>query len=514
MDLNSNKTTRIARNTLMLYVRMLALLLVGLYTSRVVLEALGENDFGIYNVIGGVVAMFTMISGALNSAVSRFITFELGKGPEGNLQKVYSTAVTIQIFISLIVVAVSEPVGLWFIENKMTIIPERIPAARMVLHCSVLAFVINLMSVPQMASITAHEKMSAYAGIGIMDGLLRLGVALIISRSAADRLVLYAALMALTVLLVRMAYGIYCRKMFSECRYTPVFDRSLVKEMFSFAGWNFLGVTSGVLRDHGGNILVNLFFGTAVNAARGVAVQLNGAVQGFVTNFMTAVNPQITKSYASGDRKYMFSLVRKSSRMSFYLLFILSLPVIFNAEFLLSVWLKEVPEHAAVFVQLFLIFALSESLSNPLITAMLATGDIRNYQIVVGGIQLLNIPISYVCLKMGAAPESTVVVSIVLSQICLFARLVMLGRATGFPVGTFLRNVWLNVIFRTVCCSIWVPFVIEFFKPDGFAGFCLSAVFTVLAVSAVIYFISMDYTERLYIKELLKRKIASDDKNN
>ena len=419
MDNYGHRGTKIARNTLMLYVRMLVLMLVGLYTSRVVLGALGEDDFGVYNVVGGVVSMFTIISGALNSAVSRFITFEMGKGSDAQLNKVYSTAVTIQLILAAVVVLLAEPLGLWFIDNKMTIDPSRIHAARWVLHFSLLAFVINLMSVPQMASITAHEHMSAYAYIGILDGLLRLGVAFLILCSPIDRLIFYAALMAGVVLTVRLAYGIYCRMHFEECRYRPVFDRPLIKEMFSFAGWNFIGVTSGVLRDHGGNILVNLFSGPAVNAARGVAVQLNGAVQGFVTNFMTAVNPQITKSYAAGEKEYMFSLVRRSSRMSFFLLFLIALPVIFNADYLLSIWLKEVPEHSSLFVQLFLIFALSESFSNPMITAMLATGNIRNYQLVVGGIQLLNLPVSYVCLRMGAIPEVTVIVAIIISQICI-----------------------------------------------------------------------------------------------
>jgi len=336
MDNYGHRGTKIARNTLMLYVRMLVLMLVGLYTSRVVLGALGEDDFGVYNVVGGVVSMFTIISGALNSAVSRFITFEMGKGADAQLNKVYSTAVTIQLILAAVVVLLAEPLGLWFIDNKMTIDPSRIPAARWVLHFSLLAFVINLMSVPQMASITAHEHMSAYAYIGILDGLLRLGVAFLILHSPIDRLIFYAALMAGVVLTVRLAYGIYCRMHFEECRYRPVFDRPLIREMFSFAGWNFIGVTSGVLRDHGGNILVNLFSDPAVNAARGVAVQLNGAVQGFVTNFMTAVNPQITKSYAAGEKEYMFSLVRRSSRMSFFLLFLIALPVIFNADYLLS----------------------------------------------------------------------------------------------------------------------------------------------------------------------------------
>ena len=415
---NLHKGRRIAKNTMMLYVRMFVLMLVGLYTSRVVLSALGETDYGVYSVVGGVVAMFSMISGALNSAVSRFITFELGKGDPVRLNKVYCTSVNIQLMLGLIVVLLAEPIGLWFIENKMTIDPARIPAATWVLHFSLLAFVVNLMSVPQMASITAHEKMSAYAYIGILDGLLRLGIAFMIISAPFDRLVYYAMLMALVVLIVRITYGIYCRIHFPECRYHFIFDRPLVKEMFSFAGWNFIGVTSGVLRDHGGNILVNLFSGPVVNAARGIAVQLNGAVQSFVTNFMTAVNPQITKSYAAGDTKYVFALIGKSSRMSFYLLSLMAIPIIFNANLLLQIWLKEVPEHTTLFVQLFLIFAMGESLSLPLITAMLATGRIRNYQLVVGGIQLLNLPISYILLKLGAIPEITVVVAIALSHVC------------------------------------------------------------------------------------------------
>lgn len=493
---NSARGKRIAKNTLMLYVRMLALMLVGLYTSRVVLQALGENDFGIYNVVGGVVAMFTMISGALNSAISRFITFEMGKGEEAQLRKVYSTAVTIQLILALIVIVLAEPIGLWFIENRMTIDPSRIPAARWVLHFSLSAFVINLMSVPQMASITAHEKMSAYAGIGILDGLLRLGVAFLILRSPIDRLVYYAALMAVVVLIVRVAYGIYCRMHFAECRYQMVFDKCLVKEMFSFAVWNFIGVTSGVLRDHGGNILVNIFSGPAVNAARGVAVQLNGAVQGFVTNFMTAVNPQITKSYASGEHDYMFSLVRKSSKMSFCLLYMLALPVIFNTDYLLGIWLKDVPAHAPLFVQLFLVFALSESLSNPMITAMLATGRIRNYQLLVGGLQLLNIPVSYLFLKLGAMPEVTVMVAIAISQICMFARLYMLSRATGFQVGRFLNDVYLRTVFGVVCCSVWIPYLIGTIKPQGFAGFCISAASCIVAAGLAIWFIGLSKDER------------------
>ncbi len=498
---------RIAKNTLMLYVRMLFMMFLGLFTSRIVLQALGENDFGIYNVVGGVVAMFTIISGALNSAVSRFITFEMGKGSDAQLNKVYSTAVTIQIILSLVVVMLAEPVGLWFIDNRMNIDPMRIPAARWVLHFSILAFVINLMSVPQMASITAHERMSAYAYIGILEGILRFSVALAISRSGSDRLVLYAVLMAMSVLVVRTAYGIYCRRHFHECRYRPVLDSKLLKEMFSFAGWNFIGVTAGVCRDHGGNILVNIFSGPAVNAARGIAIQLNGAVQGFVTNFMTAVNPQITKSYASGEHDYMLSLVRKASRMSYYLLLILVVPVVFNVDYLLGIWLKEVPADTSVFAVLFLVLSLSESLSNPLMTATLATGRIRNYQIIVGGLIMLNLPVSYLCLKAGAPPESTVVVAIVISQLCLFARLLLLKRMIGFPVKDFIARVYVKVIVVTAAAVV-VPVVISPYIGDGFGGFVIMASACVISCAISVLRIGCSKRERTELWDFMMRRIG------
>jgi len=512
MDQNSHNTRRIAKNTLMLYVRMLVLMLVGLYTSRVVLAALGETDFGIYDVVGGVVAMFTVISGSLNSAISRFITFELGKGTEARIGQVYSTAVTIQFLIAVIVAVIAEPVGLWFIDNKMTIDPSRIPAAQWVLHFSLLAFVINLMSVPQMAAITAHEKMSAYAYIGLLDGFLRLGVAIVISRSSSDRLVEYAALMAASVLLVRTAYGIYCRLRIHECRYRPVMDMALIKEMFSFAGWNFIGVSAGVLRDQGGKILINIFTGPTVNAARGVAMQLNGAVQGFVSNFMTAVNPQITKSYVSGDKDYMFYLISKSSRMSFYLLLVLALPVLLNTEYILELWLKEVPEHSVLFVQLFLIFTLSESLSNPLITAQLATGRIRNYQLVVGGLQLLNIPVSYVFLKAGAVPEVTAMVAIVISQICLFARLVMLKGMVGLPVGGFIRSVYLNVIVTTLL-ALPLSAAAAYMIPDTFWGFVGCAAISAGAAAMSVWLYGLSCSERREIVKMVRNKMSHDQDN-
>ena len=504
--MDTNRGQRIANNTLMLYVRMLFMMFLGLFTSRIVLSALGETDFGIYNVVGGVVSMFVVISGALNAAVSRFITFEMGKGTGAQLNKVYSTAVTIQIILSLIVVMMAEPAGLWFIGHKMTISPESIPAAKLVLHFSLLSFVVNLLSVPQMASITAHERMSAYAYIGILEGVLRFAVALMIRNSSSDRLVYYSFLMAMSVVAVRFAYGYYCRRHFEECRYRPVFDKGLMKEMFSFAGWNFIGVTAGVMRDHGGNILVNLFAGLKVNAARAMAIQLNGAVQSFVTNFMTAVNPQITKSYASGERDYMISLVMKSSRMSYYLLMILVFPIMFNSDFLLELWLKDVPESAGIFVKLFLVLSLSECISNPLITTTLATGKIRNYQILVGGLIMLNLPLSYIFLKAGAPAEVTVVVAIVISQLCLAARLFMLGRLMDFPVRRFLSEVYTVILRVTICTSVVLIPLQRVFE-DNAAGSIVNMVTCVAVAALCVLYAGCSGDERRQLATFISSKL-------
>lgn len=453
MDAESN-SRRIAKNTLFLYARMLFLLLVGLYTSRVVLDALGESDFGIYNVVGGFVALFSIISGTISSAISRFLTFELGRGGSDRLSRIFSSALIVQFLFSIVVIIIAEPAGLWFIQHKMTIDPDRIASAQRVLHLSLLAFIVNMISVPYNAAIIAHEKMGCFAAVGIVDGIARLIVAFAVAHSSGDRLVLYAVLLCIVAVLVRVFYGFYCKKSFAECRSKLCFDKKITAEMFSFAGWNFIGVTASVLRDHGGNLLINLFSGPAVNAARAVALQLNNAVQGFVTNFMTALNPGITKSYASGDLDYMHRLMKNGARFSFLLLLVLALPLMTGTEWLLGIWLKEVPDHTASFVRLFLLFALSESLSNPLITAQLATGKIRDYQLVVGGIMLLNLPLAWVCLHFGMPPESVVVVAIVLSQCCFFARLLLLRGMIGLDMAEYLRDVYLRSIITALVAAV------------------------------------------------------------
>lgn len=319
LNQTSDNNKRIAKNTLLLYFRMLFMMVVSLYTSRVILNALGVEDFGIYNVVGGVVAMFTVISGSLSAAISRFITYELGKGDQSKLNRIFSASVTIQLLLSLIIVVLIESVGVWFLNAKMTIPEDRMTAANWVLQFSIITFVINLISVPYNAAIIAHEKMSAFAYISILEALCKLAIAFLIMCSPIDKLIYYAVLMCIVAVIVRLTYGHYCKKHFSECTYHFLWDKELLSKMFSFAGWQFFGTGSYMLMTQGVNILLNFFFGPVVNAARGIAVQVDGIIQQFVNNFTTAINPQITKSYAGDNKAYMFLLIYTGAKYSYFL---------------------------------------------------------------------------------------------------------------------------------------------------------------------------------------------------
>lgn len=477
---------------------MFLLMLITLYTSRVVLSILGVEDFGIYNVVGGVVAMFSVISGSLSAAISRFITYELGKGDKDKLMRIFSSSVTIQLGLGLIILILAESIGVWFLNTKMTIPTGRIYAANWVFQLSILTFIINLISVPYNAAIIAHEKMSAFAYISILEVVAKLIIVYMLLWSPFDKLIFYAILMTSVALIIRFVYGYYCKRHFEECTYHFIFDKELLKKMFGFAGWNFIGATSAVLRDQGGNIVINLFCGPTVNAARGIAYQVNNAISGFVSNFMMALNPQITKSYASGEKEYMMTLIYQGARLSFYILLILSLPVIINAHYILTLWLKIVPEHTTLFVQLVLIFAMSESISNPLITAMLATGNIRNYQIVVGGLQIMNLPISYILLKNGCMPETVLIVAICISQCCLAARLYMLKGMIGLSVRKYVSKVYFNVFAVTILSAI-IPCISSYYLSETFINFIMICVISVICTFMVIYFVGCNRNERQFI---------------
>lgn len=504
----SDNNKRIAKNTMLLYCRMLLLMVVSLYTSRVTLAALGVEDYGIYNVVGGVVAMFSMLSGSLSAAISRFITFELGRGDKERLKTVFSTSVNIQIGLAIIIMVLAEIGGVWFLNCKMNIATERLLAANWVLQCSIITFMINLISVPYNAAIIAHERMSAFAYISILEAVLKLLVVYLLYVTLYDRLIVYAVLLCLVAIALRLIYGIYCKRNFEECTYHFIYDKSILRSMTGFAGWNFIGVASGALRGQGVNIVINLFCGAAVNAARAISFQVNNAVNSFASNFMTAINPQITKSYASGNYGYMMQLIFQGARLSYYLLLFISLPLILEADTVLKLWLEEVPEHTTLFVQLILVFGMEEALSNPLITAMLATGDIKKYQLTVGGLQLMNFPVSYMLLKFGLFPEVTIIAAIVIGQWCLATRLYMLRSMIGLSSIAFMKKVYLNIVSVSIVAML-PPLLLHIVMiEDRWLRFFAVLAVSVVSTLASIYYIGCSKSERDLVVQKSKQLIS------
>lgn len=495
---------KIAKNTLLLYARMILLMLVSLYTSRVILNGLGVADYGIYNVVGGVVTMFSMLSGSLTAAISRFLTFELGTGNKEKLKSIFSASVTIQIALSFIVLVLAETVGLWFMNEKLIITDDRLCAANWCYQFSIITFVINLISVPYNSAIIAHERMSAFAYISILEAVGKLLIALGIVFSPIDSLIFYGLMVAVLAIIIRIIYGWYCKKNFNECKYYFVWDKKLLSQMFAFAGWNFIGSSATILRDQGGNIILNLFFGPTVNAARAIAIKVNSVLTGFVNNFMTALNPQITKSYASGDIDNMMILLIQGARLSFYMLLLLSLPVLLNTNYLLVAWLKLIPEHTVSFVQLTLILAMHECLAYPLTTAMLATGKIKKYQIVAGGLNLMNLPIAYICLCLGMIPESIVIVAIVFSVLVQIVRLGLLKSMIKLNVTEFILKVYGNITIVTVVAT-FIPYFINKEMEEGFIRFSLISVLALITTLASEFFVGCNKEER----KLVNGKIVS-----
>lgn len=507
---STSDNKRVAKNTLVLYFRMLFMMLIGLYTSRINLQSLGVEDFGIYSVVGGIVVMFSIINGSITASISRFLTFEIGTGNMEKLKKVFSTSVTIQIGISLLILLLAETIGLWFLNHKMVIPESRMYAANWVYQFSIMTFILNLISMPYNACIVAHEKMSAFAWITIYDAIAKLLIAWLTFIAPMDKLIFFSGFIVFIAFTQRMIYTSYCIRHFEECHYKFLIDKELINKMSGFAGWTLIGSSSAILRDVGGNIVINLFCGPIVNAARAIANRINSAVLGFAGSFMTAINPQITKSYASGDYEKMMGTIYKGAKFSFFLLLLLGLPVIMESEYIIHLWLGQVPEHTVLFVQLTILYAMSESISNPLVTAMLATGKIRNYQIVVGGLQMLNLPISYICLRLGCIPESVIIVAIILSQCCFAARIYMLRPMIHLNATDYVKKVYLRILFTLIIAFI-LPMIIKYGMDNSLLSF-----FTILSVSFIsacisILYIGCNDKERCFIYSnisKLKNKIV------
>lgn len=500
----SSSNKRIAKNTLLLYFRMGITMIVSLFTSRVVLNTLGVEDYGVYNVVGGVVAMFGFINAAMSSATSRYITFALGKGDEGELHKVFCTSVNIHIGIALTILLLAETIGLWYMNTKMVIPPGRESAAMWVYQLSVVATMMMIVSVPYNSCIIAHERMSAFAYMSILDVTLKLLVVYLLVVSPMDKLVFYSTLMLAVYFIDWFIYIRYCISKFGEARYRFIWDYKLTKEMTSFAGWSMFGNLSAVAFTTGLNLLLNLFFGPVVNAARAVAVQVQNAIQQFVGNFQMALNPQITKTYAQGEMTVMHQLMFRSARFSFFLLFFLSLPVLFETEYILTIWLKTVPDNTVIFTRIIICTSLIYTLANPLIVANQATGKVRKYQAVCGSILLTILPISYILLRNGFPAYSVFVVHFCVEAIAQIARMIMLRPLIGIGIMDYVSHIYSKVSI-VVLTSLTSPILVYINMPSGFLR--LVAVCCVCAVSVVFFSYTFGLTQ--HEREFVRKKLLS-----
>lgn len=501
----SSDNKRIAKNTLLLYIRTILIMLVSLYTSRVVLNTLGVEDYGIYQAVGGVVAMFSVISGALSNSISRFITFGLGRGDLGNLHRVFCTSVNIQLLISIIVILLCEFAGVWFLNCKMNIPAERLSAANWVLQSSLITFIIGLLSTPYNASIIAHEHMNAFAYISILEAILKLLVIYALCVSPYDKLISYSILLVIVSVIIRLIYSLYCKRNFPECKYKLIYDKQIFHEMAGFAGWNFFTNAAYIFNTQGISILINMYFGVALNAARGIATQVDASVRQFVDNFSMAVNPQITKSYASGDIERMNYLICKGARFSFFLLFLFCLPVLIETNYILTIWLETVPEYTVSFVRLAFVGSLITCLGTTGYTACMATGKIRKYVLWITIAGSLVFFITWLSYYLGASVTATYWIYIVVYIIVQVIRLFLMRSMLRFDILLWVKDVLVRVLLPVIP-SIILPIFITSTLPETFARFLLSSLTCVLFSLISIYSFGFTKHERQSINSKIKVK--------
>ncbi|MDH0057956.1 lipopolysaccharide biosynthesis protein [Stutzerimonas stutzeri] len=492
---------RILHNTGMLYIRMLLAMVVGLYTTRVLLNVLGVDDFGIYFVIAGFVALLGFMQGAMTAATQRYFAFDLGQNNGNNLRGLFNNSLQVHALLTICIVLIAETAGYWFVTSRLTIPEGRLDAALLAYHLSVASFAVTVMTVPLIAMLMANERMGLFALISMADILLKLAAVLLLPYLAYDKLSMYAVLLLGVSLLTLSGYLLINRAIFPAVRLQWAYDKKSFRSMLGFTAWNTWGNLAAALAEHGNNVLLNIFFGPAVNAGRSIASQANGALNQFVTNVQAAINPQIVKLYASGERQQMHDLVQRASKYNFLLLLVLVMPVLFYAQELLEIWLVNPPEYAANFLQLTIIVSLIDSVSRPLMTSAQATGKISLYQSVVGGILLLNVPFSYISIQIWCQPTVVIWSGIVVALIALLARFFILERLTGLAVWDYIKS----VIVRVALAALTAWALNEQLYIQEASGFFILLGLGVGFVSSIMaaFFVGLDAKERKYFYTFL-----------
>ena len=499
----SANNKRIAKNTLLLYIRMFLMMGITLYTSRVVLQMLGVDDFGIYNVVGGIIVLFSFINNAMVASTQRFLNFELGRGNVEEAQKVFAASLNIYLVIVVIFMLLAETLGLWFLNRYINIPPERTVAANWVYQASLVATALNFVRMPYNAAIIAYERMSFYAYTSIIEAALKLGIVFLLY-SFADKLIAYAWLVSVVALLILLMYVFFCRRVFVICRHhTFAYDKRRYTALVSFSGWSLFGSVANMGASQGVNILLNIFFGVFVNAAMGIANQVSGAIGLFVGNFQTAFNPQIVKSYASGEMERFINLILKASKYSYYLLFLIALPCFICCNEILQLWLGEVPLHAVSFCRLLIIFSLIDAIQGPLWMSAQATGKIKHYQLLMSCLILLNLPVTYVVLKLFPIAELGLVIRVSINIITAVVRVVYLKLLFPFPVIRYVKETVGTCIVVSVM-SVLFPWLI-YQNTDGLSQLCLTISASLVCTLVFIYIIGLSCSERQIVLNIIRR---------
>ena len=496
---NIENNKRIAKNTMFLFFRMLFTMFISLFTTRIVLEELGVIDFGIYNVVGGIVLMMEFLKSSMSTSIQRFLSFELGNKNYVRVRETFSMSINIHLIIVIIIFVLAETIGVWFLNEKLIIPIDRMYAANWVYQFSILTFIIGILNVSYNAIIISEEKMKIYAYISIIESFLKLAAVFLLIWTENDNLVMYSGLIFMLSLVMFVFYIIYCKSNFSSTKYTFRRDNKLFYKLLNYAGWNLFGGLAGVSKGQGVNILLNLFFGPTVNAARAISFQVSGAVNMFVTNFQIAINPQIIKSYAIEDKKYMHELIFRGSKFSFYLLYVMSLPILFETQFVLNIWLTNVPDYTQIFTRLIILNVLIDSLSGTLMTAAQASGKIKKYQMIIGGLIISILPFSYFFLQLDFPPQSTFYVSICISIIALFSRLLLINKLVNVSIKQFLKEVLMRVLL-VVGISLILPLIFKYQTESSVINFILLIIISFLSIIYSIYIIGLDNVEKLFIK--------------
>lgn len=476
---------------------------VSLFTFRELLKQLGVDDYGIYNVVGGVIVMFSFLSSAITQANQRFLSFYLSKGDPDYLHKVFSLIINVQIIISFVIVLFAETIGLWFLNIQMNFDSEKMSAVNWVYQFSILTFVIQLMQIPYTSAIIAHERMLFFSYFSMGEAFIKLGIVVALGLFSSGKLIIYSIFLSVAALIIWSIYYVYCNKAFDICRYRLVWDKKFLSEILCFSGWNILGGLGNVGAGQGINILLNIFCGVIVNAAMGVSHQVSAAVTSFVSNMQLAFNPQIVKSYAADDRDYFCSLVFRAGRLSFYLIFMIGFPVILCASPILKLWLTDVPLYAVTFTQLTIIWCIIDAISGPLWVATQATGRVKYYTIILTSLLLLNLPVSYILLKMGYSPVYVLVVRVIITFVIHLFRIAYLQKMIHFPGAAFFRKVTLKGIV-TVLLSLPVPLILGLTLPDNLHGHIVLFVVSLTEVAILGFFLLLTKTERDFIVDRLQ----------